>query len=446
MASSESRISILHRFAQWSSKLHLTQTVWFWLLITFLLLTGGGLAWQLFSRSRSLPETAVVEAVPVKVSSVEVGTVKTTSEFVGALEAEQRVVLKPEVAGQITQIAVVAGEQVTKGQSIVQLSPDRSEAQMNGAIANVKAVRAARNSEQADLLASQAEVDMAAAEVALQHEEFRRSQALLAEGAISQQELDRDRRNRDAAIAALNAAKRRVQANQAALEEAKAALVQAQANVAVASENLADFRIAAPIEGVVGDFLVKVGDYVDVGETLTNVIQNQTLELRLAVPLERTAGLQVGLPVELRLAKTDAPLVVGQISFISPQVDADAQAVLAKASFPNPNGVLKDEQFVRARVIWREQPGVLVPTTAVSYLGNQAFVFVVETTPDVETASPQQIARQKPIKLGELQGNYYQVLAGLQPEATIVTSGILNLSDGALIVPEAEPAAAAVLP
>ncbi|MFP3326338.1 efflux RND transporter periplasmic adaptor subunit, partial [Planococcus sp. SIMBA_160] len=72
------------------------------------------------------------------------------------------------------------------------------------------------------------------------------------------------------------------------------------------------------------------------------------------------------------------PLLTGQINFIAPQVDMQAQAVLAKAVFANPDGKLKDDQFVQARIIWEENTGVLIPTTAVSRLGGQTFAFVAQ--------------------------------------------------------------------
>jgi RND family efflux transporter MFP subunit len=131
------------------------------------------------------------------------------------------------------------------------------------------------------------------------------------------------------------------------------------------------------------------------------------------------------------------PLGTGQISFISPQVTANAQSILAKATFPNPDGQLLDQQFVRARVTWSENSGVVVPTSAVSRLGGQTFVFVAEQP---ETAGQTQlIARQRSIKLGELQGNNYQVIEGLEPGEAIVVSGILKVRDGVPITTEPQP-------
>ena len=394
---------------------------------------GGWLIWS-WGRGEDAPATAAPPATVVTTEPVESAPVKVSSEFVGALEAQERVILRPEVAGRITQILVEDGDRVSAGTPIVQINPDRSQAVVSGAIADIDVARAARNTAQAELLAAQADRDSAIAEKNLQETEYVRTQTLVDEGALAQQSLDQVVRNRDAAIAQVNAAERRIQAAQANLEESAAVLQRAESDAAVATDDLSDFRVVAPIDGVVGDFPIKLGDYVDIGELLTTLTRNDTMDLRLSIPVERSGELRQGLPVELRTEVGTDPLVVGSISFVSERVENGAQSILAKATFPNPGGVLRDEQFVRATVIWEEEPGLLVPTTAISRVGGQSFVFVMEPA---EGEGDGYVAAQRPIQLGIIDGNRYEVTSGLDPEDTIVTEGILRLFDGAPITVEA---------
>jgi multidrug efflux pump subunit AcrA (membrane-fusion protein) len=135
----------------------------------------------------------------------------------------------------------------------------------------------------------------------------------------------------------------------------------------------------------------------------------------------------------LKSEKGDEILATGQISFVSPQVNSNTQSILAKASFPNPEGKLRDGQKVRARVIWGKGPGVLIPTKAVTPIAGKDFVYVAQTQ-----GQSQLIARQKAVKLdkGRIQGNSYPVIEGLQPGEKLIVSGIQNLSDGAAIKSE----------
>jgi multidrug efflux pump subunit AcrA (membrane-fusion protein) len=124
------------------------------------------------------------------------------------------------------------------------------------------------------------------------------------------------------------------------------------------------------------------------------------------------------------------PYGASTVFFIAPNVDEGSQSILVKSMFANSEGKLRADQLVRAKVIWNQKTGVLVPTTAISHAGGQDFVFIAQND------QPQNLtARQIPVKLGDIQGNSYQVLAGVKPGDRIVISGIQNLADG---VPIAE--------
>ncbi|WP_206602939.1 efflux RND transporter periplasmic adaptor subunit [Leptolyngbya ohadii] len=382
-------------------------------------------------------------AFPVQVQPIETSRVETSSEFVGALEAQRKVELRPERDGRIVNLFVASGDRVQPGTPIVELRAEQNQAELSGASADVAAAQAARTTAQAQVSAAQAERQQALANARLQETEFARTQQLVTEGALSQQALDRARNNRDTARAALQAAEQNVRATQAALNEANARVGRAQADRASAGADLSESRITAPIAGEVSTIPVKVGDFVTTSTVITNIVQNQALDLNISVPIERAPQLRIGLPVQLVNEQGQA-IGSGQISFISPQVNTAQQSVLAKASFPS-SGQLRDGQFVRARVIWSSQPGLLVPTDAVSRIAGQTFVFVSEPGQPGENGQPQQIARQRKVELGDIQGNAYQVRSGLNPGDQIIVSGVLNLTDNApiTIAPEGSPSPAA---
>jgi RND family efflux transporter MFP subunit len=375
-----------------------------------------------------------VQVFPVSLQTLAEEPVEDSSLFIGTLEAAERVVIKPETEGRIIEILVKPGDPVTPGKALLRLSPNRSEAALTAAQARVAAARAAKNTTEATRRSSQARVQELMADLALQTSEFARIDNLVKEGALAQQALDQVVRDRDAAEAALNAAKEQVLANAAAVEEAKAALAQAEAEVRSVQEDLADTTVNAPIAGVLGNLDVKQGDYVEVGDTLTTITNNQALEIELPVPVEYRERLKPNLVVELRDYSTETVLAEGQVDFVSPTVDNRTQSILVKAKVDNSEGTLQDAQQVEARILWSEAPGILVPTEAIVRFGGQTFIFVAKTE---ENAL---IAEQRPITLGNLQGNAYHVLEGLSAGEQIVVSGMLNLSDGATIMVQDEGA------
>jgi hypothetical protein len=126
--------------------------------------------------------------------------------------------------------------------------------------------------------------------------------------------------------------------------------------------------------------------------------------------------------------------VSGQVTFIAPLVNQGAQAILVKMTFRN-DGSLRNNQYVRVRLIWEQKPGVLVPTTAVTSLGSQKFVFVAEQSKPKQ-GETSLVVKQKPINVGNIQGQSYQVLSGLDAGERVAVSRILELRDGAIIADE----------
>ena len=190
-------------------------------------------------------------------------TINNSSEFVGALEAQQRVSLQPEAEGRIIEILVNSGDNVNQGTPLIQLRADKNHAQLNSAIARINSLQAALNQAESELRAAEAEKSREAAEFQLQEEELKRTSFLVIEGAQSAQTLDRVKRDRSSALASLEAAQKRIKAAEAAIDEANADLRQAEADADLERENLRDTEVVAPVTGKIGDIPVKIGDYVE---------------------------------------------------------------------------------------------------------------------------------------------------------------------------------------
>ncbi|MBW4585108.1 efflux RND transporter periplasmic adaptor subunit [Aetokthonos hydrillicola Thurmond2011] len=378
--------------------------------------------------SQTSAKAIAAPAIPVKLIKLESTEVKDSSDFVGSLEALERVDLKPEIDGRIVQIHVANGTRVKKGTPIVQLRPDQTQAEYASAIAKVNSAKAARETALAKLKAAEADRVRYESAVTLQKVQFLRAKTLVEQGVQAKQQLDIAQNNQDSAIASLRSAEEQVGSAKASLNQANADLKQATADAAATNVSLQYKQVLSPITGTVGDFPVKIGDYATTNTSLTSIIKNDSLDLRIAIPINRTDQLKVGLPVELIDPNTQKRLTTGKIYFISPQVNSGNQAILAKARFPNPKGNLRDRQFVKARVIWSQNQGILIPTISVTTIGAQNFVFIAQ-----KGSKP--VVRQTPITVGGIQGQSYQVLSGIQPGEEIAVTQILNLKDNTPIQP-----------
>jgi RND family efflux transporter MFP subunit len=230
-------------------------------------------------------------------------------------------------------------------------------------------------------------------------------------------------------------------------DQAQTAADTAQAQVAALDAQIREqrvqvgyFQVTAPVAGVVGDIPVRVGDRVTTATEITTIDQSASaaatggersdLEAHISVPLDRAPDLRSGLPVQL-LDSSGNVIATNPITFVAPRVDEQTQTVLAKVRLREAPRTLRVQQFVRTRIVWSEQPGLSVPVVAVSRVSGQYFCFVAE---------PQGngfVAKQRPVRLGDIVGDDYIVLGGLKPGDRLIVSGIQKLGDGAPVQPEA---------
>jgi len=324
----------------------------------------------------------------VSVKTLRAVPVPQTTEYVATLQSRQSITIQPQVEGHVTRIFVKSGDRVAAGAPLLQIDPEKQAATVHAS----EATHAAK-----------------VAALRLASEQHARIAKLFAEGLASQQDLDQA---------------------QSALESAQADARTAEAQVRQESVDLGYYRVEAPAAGTVGDIPVRVGDRVTTSTTLTTLDRaGAGLEAYISVPVERSAALAVGLPVEI---VDDAGTVLSRtrIAFVAPRVSDETQAILAKAPVDDPKRALRPAELVRARIVWSSNPALTIPVVSVVRIGGQDFAFVVDGPPGAT------VARQRPIKLGEIVGNDYVVLDGLKEGERVVVGGVQKIGDGAPVSPE----------
>ncbi|MBH8572449.1 efflux RND transporter periplasmic adaptor subunit [Nostocaceae cyanobacterium CENA369] len=410
---------------------------WLRLLIALILLIGGGgaIAWYLLAPHKT-PTTAnsQPQAATVKVATVQAGQIEESGIYIGRLVSRRSVTLQPRIEGQVTQIFVKSGTVVKTGDPIIQIDPREQQAAVNSIDAAAQAARSQLANAQANLRSFEADRQSFLADLKLNQQDYQRYADLAAQGAVAVQIRDQYANKLATARAAYNANEAKIKAQQASVSQAQKAVQQALANTNQQKVQLQYYRITAPFAGIVGDFPVKIGDFVNTSTQLVSVTQNRPLEVNISVPLERASQVRKGTLVQLMDAQ-GRNIATTRVSFISPTATNNNQTILIIALYDNARGQLQADGYVQAKVIFSQRPGVLIPTTAVARVAGENFVYVTATQKSSDGKS-QLVAKQKPVKLGNITGNNYQVLEGLEPGEKIITSGLLNLRDGVPINPE----------
>lgn len=367
---------------------------------------------------------------PIEVRKLAADTVADYSEFVATLISRSSVTLQSQVPGQITAIYVKAGDRVRQGQPLLLVDPSQQQAVVASSAAAAQSQQAVIGQVRENLRVLQEQRQALQSALVLAQSQFDRYQGLALQHSASQQDVEQYRNALNQARANLAANDAQLKAQKAGIATAQRQYQQAQAQTRQQQVQLRYHRITAPFSGVVGDIPVKLGNYVQPLTGLLSVTRNNQLEVNISVPAERATDLRMGLPVEL-VSESGRSLGRTSISFISPNVDAEAQTVLTKAILPNPEGLLKADQLVNARLIWKSMPGLRIPTQSVIHMGGRDFVYLME-----RTGPKQFVARQVPVMLGNIEGPYYVVASGLKAGDTLIVSGIQKLGDGAPVNPQ----------
>lgn len=327
------------------------------------------------------------QAISVKIEVAKSQPINETTEYVATLKSRDSAVIMPQVEGVITQIYVHSGDHVSAETPLLQIDATKQQATVK--------------SQEDTHAAKRAEVEWA-------KQQYERISNLHAAGVVSKQDLDQAK---------------------SALDNSQAQLRALEAQVNEQKVELRYYRVVAQTSGIVGDIPVRVGDRVTTSTMLTTVDKPGGLEAYVYVPVERAPQLRMNMPVQI-VDSTGNAIADSRVSFISPQVDSTTQTVLMKASIANHHEKLRTAQFVRARVVWDTRPSPVVPVLAVSRIGSQYFAFVAEDQ------NGKLIARQRPLKVGEMVGNDYVVLDGIKPGDKVIVSGTQFLVDGTAVVPQ----------
>jgi RND family efflux transporter MFP subunit len=321
---------------------------------------------------------------PADVSVVTMAprAVPRSSEYIASIQSLASTTIQPQVEGILTRLVVRSGDRVRAGQVLAQINPDKQQA----SVASLEASRAARQ-----------------ADVAYAKQQLARMQTLFDAGAVSRAELEQAETAHETAAAQLDALASQIRAGQV---------------------ELSYYRVTAPSAGVVGDIPVRAGDRVTPSTVVTTIDQAQGLEVYVQVPLERASELKVGLPLEI-VDADGRVLARNPITFIAPRADDSTQSVQVKARLDAMPPDVRVLQYVRARIVWSEDPVLTVPVNAVSRLAGQYFVFVADRS---EQGT---VARQKPIVVGEIVGDDYVVRSGLTEGEQVIVSNLQKIGDGA---------------
>jgi multidrug efflux system membrane fusion protein len=320
----------------------------------------------------------------------------------GTVTAFNTVTVKTRVDGQIVKVAYREGQEVRRGDLLIEIDPRPFEVQLSQARANL-----ARDQAQ-----------LADARLNLQRDED-----LSKEGVLPQQQLDSQR----ALVQQIEGA---VQGDQAAIDNA--------------SLQLNYCRITAPVDGRVGLRLVDVGNVVRAADSggLVVITQLEPITVVFTLPEDSLPAVArhmngSSLPVEAWSRDDRTKLATGRLLTIDNEIDPSTGTGRLKAVFDNKDRALWPNQFVNARLLLETRKDqTVVPAAAVQRGSQGPFAYVVNADHTVEV---------RPLKVGLSHAGLTAVDAGVTPGEQVITDGHEKVQAGSRVevrAPSPAPAGA----
>jgi len=347
------------------------------------------------SCGREAPKAAEKGPIDVTVLAVEHKDVPVTAIYVAQTQSSQGVNIQARVSGWLDKRMYQEGSVVKAGQVLFQMDPKPFQAQ-------VDAAQAALERQQAAALVAQ--------------QNLARTKPLAQQNALSQKDLD------DATGQAAQTS--------AAVEQAKAQLETAQLNLSYTT-------IRSPVDGVSSYAIVADGTYLSPSNSqLTTVSVLTPMWINFSVSeneMERIRNEvrsgQLKLPeggkfiVEIEMVDGNLFPYTGAITFADPSYNATTGTFLLRATVNNPAGVLRPNQYVRARLRGAIRPNaIVVPQRAVQQSAKGHFVWVVNKDNQAEL---------RPVVVGEWKGEGWLISEGLSNGDKVVVDGGIRLTQSA---------------
>ena len=306
--------------------------------------------------------------IPVEVALVNRESISSNFQGTAALEAEAVAQVVAKTSGVVLRILVEEGDQVTRGALLAQLENDRQRLSLAQASANLRKV-------QNDLKR--------------QTELFNRK--LIGSGVFEQMKFDLETQKASYDIAALE---------------------------------LSYTEIRAPISGTLSQRLVKLGNQINVGQTLFRIDDFDPLEARVAVPERDMQAIKAGQPVQMLVDAMPGKVFIGTVGRVSPVVDPKTGTFDVIAQFNDASQTLRSGMFGRVNIVTATHDNTLVvPRVALLTEDGTAAVYVV---------AGGRVAR-KSVQVGFTGDGRSEILTGLAAGDQVITLGQNAVREGSLV-------------
>lgn len=341
----------------------------------------------------------------VRTEKVTKGSIEKTETYAGYLKPIKEVDVSSKSMGFVDQIYYDVGDAVRQGDILFVM--DKRNARNNLVVLE----------SQMDTQASQLEATLKSTQLQYNDSKKRLEDmtVLLSEGIISEQQLVDTRTAYDQSKIAYETAQ---ESYNLFFNNAKGSSFSAQ--IDIARENLMDHEVNSPINGVVAERTIEIGELVG-AQPAFKIVQLDKLILEVNLPESVLSNITLGNEIDISVGRQTGEPIKGKVVEISPSADKRTFTYPVKIEIDNASGTLRDGMYAEASFVTENNDNALLINRKAILLDNsQKYIFVIQD----------QRALRVNIDVGVDNGTKLEILDGLTEGQVVIVKGQEYLNDG----------------
>jgi membrane fusion protein (multidrug efflux system) len=332
------------------------------IIIIILLGAGGAYYFWMLKSGAVAPQNG---GLPVITYRVEPTSLSDDIVAVGTLAANEGLTIRSEIAGKVENIQFAEGQEVHKGDLILEID-DRSYQQ---------------------------EVERTKASYELAKSTFQRQNDLSKMGATSKQ----------------------------ARDQATSAFLESKAAYEKANIDYEKTKIMAPFDGIIGLRAISIGNYLSVGDVITELVAINPVKVEFTVPEKYFSVLQNGLQLYITVDAWPNKEFAGSLYAINPNINPDTRNITAKALIPNSDNMLRPGMFAYVTIhVSINDNALMVP--------EESLIQDAQKTSVVTVVDGK--AKTVEVKIGTHKNGMTEIVSGLQAGDLVISAGHMKVRDG----------------
>jgi HlyD family secretion protein len=367
----------------------------------------------------------------------------------GTIITSESVDITSKFSGKITKLYVKEGQKVSKNQKILEIENIdinnqilQTKAQVNSAKANLDLLVNGSLKEQIKQSESSFEqqkinLEQLKLKLKLIETDLDRNKKLFKEGVITKQQLDNIQNQVDTTKKEIEAIKQQITYSKETLaltkigsrEEqirgAKANYEQTLAILKTLNDQLENYTINSPIDGVITKKPLEEGTLVSPANLITNVSKNSNLDAEINIPERYLSKVKIGSNLQIKLS--DLSLLDTKVTYISPTIDISNNTFKIKSTIMNNSKIKQGMSFESKIMISEKKLSLTLPFEAIIDSEGKKIVYLI---------SKENKALEKEIKIGLQDTEKVEVISGLSETDKVILNGNNFIKTGDLVQEE----------